>query len=214
MLRIVKAHQSLLRSCPTDLLAPILPTMFTSLGVAARLDKIDVRQPASHALSRLAAHMATPAPEDVAETEAEGGDMEELAQVTSAAVPTALVELLVELLNDKVMEVRISATRAIKTLCKLRPPLLRAGECRVGCLFALPIIALGCSDTRHLQVKSAAQRTLMHICHVCGWVEAAPSPLVRMDQAAADYVVNFTRANGTMRRLNGLESEADTSDVD
>ena len=113
------------------------------------------------------------------------------------------------------MEVRISATRAVKTLCKLQAPLLRAGEGRVAALLAAPIISRGCNDGRHLQVKSAAQRTLMHLCHVCGWVEAsAPPVLARVDKAAAEYVANFAKANGTMRRLAALESEVEYSDVD
>ena len=74
---------------------------------------------------------------------------------------TILHELLVSLLHDQVMEVRISATRAVKTICKHGGPLLRASGCHVACLLAAPIITLGCNDSRHLQVKSAAQRTLM-----------------------------------------------------
>ena len=214
-LRVVRVHQSLLRTVSPADLTPVLPLMFSSLGVAARSDKIDVRGPVAHALARLAAAMATPAKEDVAETEAEGGDIEELEQATSAAVPQALHDLLVALLNDKVMEVRISATHAVKTLCKLRAPLLRAASCRVGCVLAAPIITLGCNDTRHLQVKSAAQRTLMHLANVCGWSEASPPPdLASVDRAAADYVANFAKPSGTMRRLAGLESEAEYSDVD
>lgn len=113
----------------------------------------------------------------------------------------------------QVMEVRISATRAVKTLCKLRPPLLRASESHVAALLASPIIALGCNDTRHLPVKSAAQRTLMHVCFVCGWVEAVPPPdLLKVDRAAAEYVANFAKPTGTMRRLAGLESEVEYSD--
>ena len=78
----------------------------------------------------------------------------------------------------------------------------------------MPIIALGCNDTRHVPVKTAAQRTLMHLCETCGWVQAEPPvALVMVDRVAADYVVNFTKANGTMRRLAGLESEAEDSDV-
>jgi len=214
-LRVVRAHQSLLRTLPAHTLAPVLPAMFTPLGVSARTDKIDVRQPAAHALARLAASMATPPPEAIAETEAEGGSLEELAQATSAAVPPALHELLVALLNDKVMEVRISAIHAVKTLCKLGGPLLRAADCRLGCMLVAPIVNLGCQDGRHLQVKSAAQRTLVHLTYVCGWNDGTLlAPLARFDRSAAEYVVNFVKPNGTMRRLAALESEAEYSDVD
>ena len=214
-IRVVRAQQALLRTVPTATLTPVLSTIFATLGHAARSDKIDVRQPAAHALARLASHMATPAAEDIAETEAEGGDIEELAQATSAAVPHAIYDLLVALLNDKVMEVRTSAMRAVKALCKLRPPLLRAADCHVASIFAVPIIALGCGDNRHLPVNNAAQRTLMHICNVCGWTEnLAPPELEKVDRTAAEYVANFAKATGTMRRLAGLESEAEYSDVD
>ena len=211
----VRVQQSILRTVKAEQLSLVLSTMFTPLGVAARAEKIDVRQPAAHALARLAAAMATPTTEDIAQTQAEGGDLEELGQATSAAVPTAVHDLLVALLNDKVMEVRLSAMHAVKTLCKLRPPLLRAANRHAACLYSSPIITLGCNDNRHLPVKSAAQRTLMHLCTVCGWVDAvAPTELAAIDQAAADYVANFVKTNGAMRRLAGLESEAEYSDCD
>ena len=74
---------------------------------------------------------------------------------------------------------------------------------------------MGCNDTRHLPVKTAAQRTLMHICFTCGWTEAvAPPELAKVDRVAADYVANFAKSNGTLRRLAGLESEVEDSDVD
>ena len=42
----------------------------------------------------------------------------------------------------------------------------------------------------------------------------APTELAAIDQAAADYVANFVKTNGAMRRLAGLESEAEYSDCD
>ena len=55
----------------------------------------------------------------------------------------------------------------------------------------------------------------MHICFTCGWTEAvAPPELAKVDRVAADYVANFAKSNGTLRRLAGLESEVEDSDVD
>ena len=64
-------------------------------------------------------------------------------------------------------------------------------------------------------VKSTAQRTLMHLAKACGWTSAMPPPeLAMVDHAAAEYVANFAKPNGTMRRLAGLESEVEYSDVE
>ena len=209
-LRIVHAHQSLLRTVPVATLAPVLPTMFTTLGLAGRHEKIDVRQPAAHALARLAAAMATPSAEDIAETEAEGGSIEELAEAIAGAVPESLHNLLVSLLDDKVMEVRCSALRAVKTLCKLQPALLRAGQQKLAVLLAKHICP-GCQDARHMQVKNAAQRTLMHLATVCGWTEPEPPErLLRAHKESAVYVAEF--AKRTLGRLSGLESEPEHSD--
>ena len=68
-LRVVRVQQSVLRTVDGAKLKGVLPTLFTSLGVASRAEKIDVRQPAAHALARLAAAMAEPDKEAVAEVE-------------------------------------------------------------------------------------------------------------------------------------------------
>ena len=167
--------------------------MSTSLGVAARAEKIDLRQPAAHALARLAAAMAAPAPEDVQATKDEGGSVEELEQAMAAAVPPSVPELLAALLADKVMEVRISALHAVKTLCKARPALLRAGECKIACGLAPGIVA-ACNERTKMQVTSAAMRTLMHLCGVCGWTDGAPPPVLhRAHIESANYVAEFTK---------------------
>ena len=211
-LRVVHAQQSLLRTAPLAKLSPHVSTLFTTLSGAARDEKIDLRMPAAHALARLAAAMASPAAEDVAATEAEGGSLEELEEATAGAVPASLHELLASLLDDKVMEVRISAYHAIKTLCKLRPALLRADGGKVAMLLT-PHITPGVQDARHLQVKSAAQRTLMHVCNVMGWSdEAQPERLARVNREASAVLGEFVKR--THKRLAGLESEAEHSDED
>ena len=194
---------------PADL-ASVLPSIFTTLGVAAKHERIDLRQPASHGLARLAAAMATPAPEDVKEVEAEGASVEDLAQATAAAVPASVGELLAALLADKVMEVRMSALHAVKTLCKLQPPLLRASGCRLARVLA-PGIVSNCQDKRHMQVEAAAKRTLMHLALTCGWTEPEiPDALLRTDKESGTFIAEF--AKRTLKRLSGLESEAEYSD--
>ena len=211
-LRIIRALMSLLRTVPTAALAPHLSTMFTALGVAARDEKIDLRQPAAHALARLAAAMATPSCEDIAETEAEGGSLDALAEAIAGAVPASLHQLLGLLLEDKVMEVRISALHAVKTLCKLRPALLRANDFQLAHLL-VPKIVSGCQDARNHAVKSAAQRTLMHLSKACNWVTPEPPErLLRVHKESAMHIAEF--AKRTLQRLATLESENEMSDVD
>ena len=111
-----------------------------------------------------------------------------------------------------IWQVRISALHALKTVCKLRPAMLRAS----GCAFAaatVPAVVSGCQNTRHQPLHSAAQRTLMHVLTVCGWSDAAEPPAELKGQAdAAAYVVDFARKSH--RRLAALESEAEHSDDD
>ena len=168
--------------------------------------------PASHALARLAAAMATPPAEDVAAAAAEGTSEEELAMAAAMAVPPALSSALLELLADKVLEVRVSALHAIKTMCKLRPALLRASSSSLSAR-AMPAIVQGCQDKRHQPLMSAAQRTLMHVLAVNGWEECTEPPAaLRADREAAQYVVDYARKS--YKRLAALESEAEHSDED
>ena len=68
-------------------------------------------------------------------------------------------------------------------------------------------------DARHLQVKSAAQRTLMHVCMVMDWAEGRqPENFARVAREASVVLDEFTKR--TYKRLAGLESEAEHSDED
>jgi len=204
-LRALRGYQSILRNAPASELQPVLSTIFDAAGEAAKHDKIDLRMPAAHALARVAVHMAEPAAEDVAATEAEGADPEELALASAMAVPPSLHELFTALLGDQVLEVRISTLHALKTICKLRPALLRASNGKLAAL-VLPSIAKNCLDSRHMQVSGAAKRTLMHVL-------TRLEDLPRLDNETATYVADFT--NRSVKRIAGVESEeGELSDED
>ena len=101
---------------------------------------------------------------------------------------------------------------ALKTICKLRPQLMRAGGCKLAGHVA-PGIASGCQDARHMQVASAAKRTLMHICLSCYWVDGEPPVPLRSQGDTATCVGEFARRS--LKRLAGIESEAgEVSDAD
>eukprot|EP00966_Prymnesium_polylepis_P082005 1899901-Prymnesium_polylepis.1 len=166
--------------------------MLSHAEEASAGEKVDVRQPSAHCLARVAAAMAEPEPEDVAATEAEGGDPEELAQAVAAAVPAGLAAALGGLLADRVLEVRLSALHAVKTLAKLRPSLLRAAECRVGCGLLGGVLAC-LQDKRNVMVASAAQRCLMHLALCCGWSETHPPSAAAVGNEASAAVGEFAR---------------------
>lgn len=216
-LRSLRGFQSLLRNVPAAALqsSGVLTTIFDAADDAAKHDKIDLRMPASHALSRVAVHMAEPLADDVAAAEAEGAELDELALASAMAVPPSLHELLVALLDDKVLEVRISALHAIKTMCKLRPALLRASNSKVGNLL-LPGIAQNCQDSRHMHVSGAAKRTLMHLLSRLEWTspEKVNEHMPRTGYGeAVTYVAEFTKRS--LPRIAGTESEeGEVSDVD
>jgi hypothetical protein len=212
-LRALRGYQSLLRNAPVAALKPLLSTIFDAAGEAAKHEKIDLRMPASHALVRVAVNMAEPAAEDVADAATEGAEPEELALASAMAVPPSLYGLLVELLADDVLEVRVSALHALKTMCKLRPALLRASGCKLAGL-VLPGIAQNCQDSRRMQVSGAAKRTMMHVLAVVGWCspEEVAQHLPRSNEAAA-YTAEFVKK--TFARIAGTESEeGELSDAD
>lgn len=132
--------------------------------------------------------------------------MEELAQASAAAVPARVYTSLGTLLQDKVLEVRISALHAAKTLCKLRPALLRASDGR-ACAHLLPGVLACLADKRNVMVGSAAKRTLMHLAIACGW-SASIGPTTPKE--ASEVVVEFCRKH--LSKLAGQESEAEHSD--
>jgi len=187
-------------------LEPVLPDMYIAMEEAARSERIDLRQPACHGLARVAAAMAEPDAEDLEAAEDEGTDVKQLAETYAVAVPPTVFELLEALLTDAVLEVRISALHAVKKLCTLRPALLTAQDCRLAIAFT-PHIISGCQDRRHMQVHTAAQRTMMHVVLTCDWSEA-PSEGLQKD--AREYVRDF--ASRTLKHLASLQSEAEHSD--
>lgn len=208
---VLRVQQSLMRCVPHASLEPCLPTIFASAQGAAGSERIDLRMCAAHALARVAALMATPLAEDLAAAQEEGSSVEDLADAVAAGVPSSVHEAFAELLLDKVLEVRISALHALKTLCKLRPAVPR------GTGFALarrvlPCLVSGCADTR-THAKLAAQRTLMHLLTACGWA-SAPEGAARggADTASADFAADFVRR--TLPRVSSLESEEELSDAD
>lgn len=154
----------------------------------------------------MAAAMAEPDAEDLEAAEAEGANVRQLEETCVAAVPPAVFDLLEALLADAVLEVRISALHAVKKLCTLRPALLTAQDCRLAIAFT-PHIISGCQDRRHMQVHTAAQRTMMHVVLTCDWSEA-PSEGLQKD--AREYVRDF--ASRTLKHLASLQSEAEHSD--
>ena len=140
--------------------------------------------------------------------EAEGQTREALAQAAAAAVPAQLPQLLAALLADPVLEVRMSALHACKTVSKLAPPLLRASGGAIGRAL-LPGIVVTCKDKRHMQAQTVAQRALLHVLSACGWVEnKAP----QLDSETASFVADF--ASKKARRLAMQDSEAEGSDID
>jgi hypothetical protein len=89
---------------------------------------------------------------------------------------------------------------------------MRARDCELA-VHVAPGIASGCQDARHMQVASAAKRTLMHICLSCAWVDDEPPAPLRSHGDTAAYVAEFARRS--LKRLAGTESEpGEVSDQD
>ena len=127
-------------------------------------------------------------------------------------MPASFAELLGSLLADKVLEVRTSALHALKTLAKLRPALLRSSAAKLTAAL-LPAVVAACHDSRHMTVQGAAKRTMMHLVGVCGWEDAElASSQLRADPQSAQYCAEFVKRS--YRRLAGLESEVELSDVE
>ncbi|KAL1515351.1 hypothetical protein AB1Y20_001981 [Prymnesium parvum] len=208
-LLVERAHLSLLRSVPAKDLRPGLSLLLSHAEEAAQGEKVDVRQPACHALVRIAAAMAEPEAEDVAATEEEGGDLHELALVSAAAVPAGVYHMLAQLLADRVLEVRMSALHSIKTLCKLRPAVLCASGCRVATEL-LPGILACLGEKRNVMIVSAAQRCLMHVVLSCNWSEENPPSVAAVGKDALATTEAFIRKH--LKKMIGQESEAEHSD--
>ena len=200
-----QAHLSLLRSAPIGALRPGLPMLLSHAEDSAQAEKMDLRQPWA-TLARIAA-MAGPEEDDGGDAGG-GGDLEELAQASAAAVPASVYGGLAMLLTDRGLEVRISALHAVKTLCKLRPALLRAGDRRVATHFA-GRARVPCRQGQR-DVNSAAQRCMMHLVLCCHWSESAPPSSAAVGKDASTAVSEFCRKH--FKKLVGQESEAEHSD--
>jgi hypothetical protein len=97
----LNVHLALLRGLKAAAVAEVLPSLMASAMAAAASERIDLRQPAAHALARIAAAQAEPDAEGD-----EAADEEEAAQVGAAQVSKGVVDALGALLGDRILEVR------------------------------------------------------------------------------------------------------------
>lgn len=93
-LAIQLSHGAILRVVPAVDLKPALPSMLAFAQDCAADEKVDVRQPACHALARIAAAMAQPDKAGTSSALAEGGSLDELAEAAAAAVPSIVRDAL------------------------------------------------------------------------------------------------------------------------
>jgi len=203
----LRVHLSLLRTLPASECRPIFPSLMSSAEAAATADRIELRQPATHALARVAAAMAEPHPDDVDEL-----GVEEAARVAAAAVPAQLLSALGTTLLDRALDVRQSAVHAVKTLARLRPSLFNGNGVNLPSQI-IANLATACQDKRNTLLQNAAQRSMMHVVAACGW--GTPDKVPRgaaLPTEASIYCADFLRRSA--KRIAAMDSEAEDSDTE